>query len=65
MTEPRSPGVEAITAGWRLIGAMLTCAAAGYGIGAIIGIAVPLGLLGFFVGLGVGFYLVYARYRRV
>ena len=49
----------------QLIGAMLTCAAAGFGVGSLIGLGVPLGLVGLFAGLVVGFALVYARYRRI
>jgi cation transporter-like permease len=52
-------------AGGMLIGAMLICAAVGFGLGSLVGLAVPLGLAGFFAGLVVGFLLVYARYRRV
>jgi hypothetical protein len=65
MNRRASPGVEAATAGWRLIGSMLACAAIGFGLGSLVGLAVPLGLAGLFVGLVVGFFLVYARYRRI
>jgi hypothetical protein len=44
---------------------MLACAAAGFGVGSLFGLAVPLGLVGLFAGLGVGFFLVYSRYRRI
>jgi hypothetical protein len=44
---------------------MLICAAIGLGLGSLIGLAVPLGLVGLFAGLIVGFLLVYARYRRI
>ncbi len=57
--------MEAVTAGWRIIGSMVACAAIGFGLGSLFGLAVPLGLAGFFVGLVVGFLLVYARYRRI
>jgi len=48
-----------------LIAAMLVCGAAGYGLGYVVGLAAPLGLAGLFVGLVVGFALVYARFRRI
>jgi hypothetical protein len=57
--------VDAATAGFTLIGSMLTCAAAGFGVGSLFGLAVPLGLAGLFAGLVVGFFLVYSRYRRI
>jgi hypothetical protein len=44
---------------------MVACGAVGYGLGSLVGIAVPLGLVGFFAGLVVGFVLVYARFRRI
>jgi hypothetical protein len=58
-------GADAATAGWLLIAAMLVCAAVGFGLGSLFSLAVPLGLVGFFVGLVVGFFLVHARYRRI
>ncbi|HKH13205.1 MAG TPA: hypothetical protein VKA47_00970 [Solirubrobacterales bacterium] len=60
------PGrADAAAAGAMLIGAMLACAAAGYGLGSLTGLAVPLGLVGLFAGLVVGFALVYARFKRL
>ncbi len=56
---------EAATAGALMVGAMLVCAGVGFGLGSLVGIAVPLGLAGLFVGLVVGFALVYARFRRI
>jgi hypothetical protein len=63
MTEPRqsAPAV----AGAMLLVTIALCAAAGFGIGALIGFAVPLGLAGFFAGLIAGFVLVHARFRRI
>ena len=52
MTEtPRGPRADAATAGLTLVGAMVVGAAAGYGLGSLVGLAVPLGLIGLFVGL--------------
>ena len=48
-----------------MIGAMIGCAAAGYGLGSLVGLAVPLGLAGLFAGLVAGLALVYARFRRI
>ena len=60
-----SPGAAAATAGFTVIVSLILCAAAGYGIGSLVGLEVPLGLAGLFVGLVVGMALVYARYRRI
>ncbi|MSO42308.1 MAG: hypothetical protein EXQ70_10525 [Solirubrobacterales bacterium] len=65
MSEPRSGGPAAATAGMEMLGSIIACALAGYGLGWLLGLAVPLGLLGLFVGLVVGFILVHARFRRI
>jgi putative effector of murein hydrolase LrgA (UPF0299 family) len=65
MNSGRPVRVDAATAGMQVIGAIVACAAAGYGIGSLVGLAVPLGLLGLFVGVFVGLALVYVRYRRI
>ena len=56
-------GASPAGAGALLIGAILTCAAVGLGIGLALGVPVPLGLAGGFAGVGVGFWLVYDRFR--
>jgi hypothetical protein len=48
-----------------LIGVMLAGAGAGFGLGSLVNLAVPLGLLGLFAGLGAGLALVYVRFRRL
>jgi hypothetical protein len=60
-----SPGAQAATAGFAVIASLVLCAAVGYGLGSLVGLAVPLGLIGLFCGLGVGMALVYARFRRL
>lgn len=47
------------------MGTMLTLALAGYGLGSLVDLAVPLGLIGLFAGLAGGLALVYARFRRL
>ena len=42
-----------------------TPAGLAFGLGGLVGLAVPLGLAGFFVGVVVGVLLVHARYRRI
>lgn len=44
---------------------MVAFAAAGYGLGSLVDLAVPLGLLGLFAGVVVGLALVHARFRRI
>ena len=65
MTESPPGRADAATAGALMLGAMIACAAAGFGLGSLVGLPVPLGLFGLFAGLVVGFALVYARYRRI
>jgi hypothetical protein len=48
-----------------LIASMLICGAVAFGVGSVLGLGVPFGLVGLFVGLVVGFLLVHARYRRI
>ena len=66
MTEtPRGPRADAATAGLTLVGAMIAFSAAGYGLGSLVGIAVPLGLIGLFAGLAGGLAVVFVRFRRL
>jgi hypothetical protein len=62
-TPPR--GAEAATAGALLVAAIVVCAAVGYGLGALVGLAAPLGLAGLLAGVVVGVALVHARFRRI
>jgi hypothetical protein len=50
-------------AGALLIGAIVVCAAIGLGVGALIGATALLALAGGFVGVGVGFWIVYSRFK--
>jgi len=52
-------------AGALLVGAILACAAVGLGIGALLGVPELLGLAGGFVGVGVGFWIVYNRFKNL
>jgi hypothetical protein len=56
---------DAATAGGLVIGAIVACSAAGFGLGTLVDLAVPFGLAGVFAGLIVGMALVYSRYRRI
>jgi hypothetical protein len=65
MSQERPTRVDAATAGMSLVGAMAGCAAVGYGLGSLVGLAVPLGIAGLFVGIVGGMVLVHARFRRI
>ena len=65
MSEGPPTRADAATAGLSLIVVMIGVAAVGYGLGSLLGLAIPLGLIGFFVGLAAGLRLVYVRFRRL
>ena len=49
-------------AGSLLLGTILLCAAVAFGLGALVGAAVPLGLAGLFVGVPLGIVVVRRRF---
>jgi hypothetical protein len=59
----RTPAGDAAGAGALLIGTILICAGVGLGIGALIGAPAALGIVGGFVGVGAGFWVVYVRFK--
>jgi len=59
----KTPSRDAAGAGALLIGAILACAAVGLGIGALVGAPAALAIAAGFVGVGVGFGLVYRRFK--
>jgi hypothetical protein len=56
---------DAALAGFMLVVTALLCAGAGAGIGAALGSPALLGILGLFVGFGLGFAVVYKRFRDI
>jgi hypothetical protein len=56
---------DAAAAGGLLIAAMVLCAAAGYGLGSLVGLETPGVIGGLFVGVVVGLAVVYARFRTL
>jgi hypothetical protein len=66
MTDRRPPlsGRDVAGAGALLLSVNLLCAAAGAGIGALVGATVPLMLLGFSVGFFLGIFVVARRFRE-
>jgi len=63
MTDGPPTRTDAATAGISLVATMVALAAAGYGVGSLVGLEVPLGLLGLFAGVVVGLALVYVRFK--
>jgi hypothetical protein len=46
-----------------LLAALLACGGVGFGLGALIGAPVLLGVVGLFAGGVAGFFVVYARFK--
>ena len=64
MTEtPPKPTMRGSVAGTMIVATIVLCAAIGFGIGALVGAPVALGLLGLFVGPVAGTALVRSRFR--
>ena len=64
MTPPRPPaGSSPVVAGSLIIATIILCAAIGFGVGALVGLAVPLGIVGVFAGVFGGVALVITRFR--
>lgn len=48
-----------------LLVTIVVCAAVGLGLGALVDLAAPLAVAGGFVGLLLGFTLVYSRFKNI
>jgi presenilin-like A22 family membrane protease len=59
MTGPR----DAAGAGLMVVSSIVVCAAIGFGVGSLFGAEIPLAFAGGFIGLIVGFRLVYTRFK--
>lgn len=57
------PRATTQTAGSLLIGAIVLCAAVGFVVGSLVGAVAVLTIVGGFLGIGVGFALVYRRFK--
>ena len=68
MNEPRTPPrgrpptMRGAVAGSLLVATIVLCAAVGFGLGALVGATVPLGLVGLFAGVALGIVLVIRRF---
>ena len=65
MTPDPQTRADAATAGLTVVPTMLAGAGVGYGLGSLVGLAIPVGLIGLFAGLVGGLIGVYARYKRL
>ena len=69
MTEPPTPSgdhpptMRGAVAGSLLVATILLCAAIGFGLGALVGAPVALGLAGLFAGVPLGIVVVIRRFR--
>ncbi len=59
------PARAVATAGIMLVVIVAICSGIGFAIGAVFGIAVPLGLAGIFIGFGLGLRYVYTRFKDI
>jgi hypothetical protein len=60
-----APSNRGAAAGMLIVATILLCAAIGFGLGALIGAPVALGLVGVFAGLFGGLALVINRFRDI
>ena len=61
----QGPARDAAGAGALLIAAIVLCAAAGLGLGALVGTPVPAAIARGFVGVGAGLWIVYERFKHL
>jgi hypothetical protein len=59
------PTMRGAVAGSLLVATIVLCAAIGFGVGALVGAAVPLGLVGLFAGVALGIVLVIRRFGDI
>ena len=63
MTDPPSlPTMRGAVAGSLVVATILVCGAVGLGVGAVVGIPVPLGIAGVFIGAVIGNVVVARRF---
>jgi hypothetical protein len=63
MSRPRRDVTSPVAAGSLLVATIVLCAGIGFGLGALVGFAVPLGIAGLFAGVAAGLALVITRFR--
>jgi hypothetical protein len=66
MTDPPDkPTMRGAVAGSLLLATIVLCAAVGFGVGAVVGLAVPLGIAGVFIGVIAGIAVVARRFSDI
>ena len=56
---------DAASAGLMIVVSLVLVAAAGYGIGSAFGAQIPLAFAGGFLGLFLGLWIVYTRFKHI
>ena len=64
-SDGRPPTMRGAVAGSLLVATIVLCAVIGFGVGALVGAAVPLGLVGLFAGVAHGIVLVIRRFGDI
>ena len=63
MTDPPSrPTMRGAVAGSLIVATIVLCGAVGLGVGAVVGVPVPLGIAGVFIGAVIGNVVVARRF---
>jgi hypothetical protein len=63
MTDPPSrPTMRGAVAGSLIVATIVLCGAVGLGVGAVVGVPVPLGVAGVFIGAVIGNVVVARRF---
>jgi len=63
MNRRRPPAANPVVAGSLIVATIILCTGIGFGLGALVGVAVPLGIAGLFAGVVAGLALVITRFR--
>ena len=63
MSRRRPPTANPVVAGSLIVATIVLCAGIGFRLGALVGLAVPLGIVGLFAGVAAGLALVITRFR--
>jgi hypothetical protein len=62
---PDKPTMRGAVAGSLIVATIIVCAAVGFGLGAVVGAAAPLGIVGVFAGVIAGIALVVRRFGDI